>query len=480
MASGSSSFRLTGLIDLAVSMAAGRMMQLIAFFLMARVLLPIEMAQVVVLTLVFTGLNQLTNVGFDRYIIFSKAPDSDELSNDIDVVWTMQLIRAAVILLAGSLIILLLSLDEQLAVPWGQGLAVCGSASLISLTNPGLAVFERSGSFATPSRIRGLATIAGALASMLALLVSETSWSYALGQVIYSLVLVGMSFWFSRRKIKLSFDFSRWAVVFQYCKHLLLIAVVSYIALHAQNIYVAAIFSPTTLSAYFIWFRLVSTPNDLASQFSWSTHYATASEDARTGSSVARAHKKNFMYVFAVLIPIYNLIWFHGDILVELIIGDEFVHYWWAGRIMILSNLCMAFAVTMGPFLLVRLPHITSSLRTFEAGCTVLLIILLGNVLGDLGVVLAVFGTLFCSLIFRIYILFSRLILESRRAHFYDLMGILFFISAPFLVLQGISLLFADPLSSLVFILSSYLVAWPALFYTLISGRGRPSFAADV
>lgn len=410
-------FRLKSAAGLGVSLVLGRLFQAAAFFVMARVLVAEEMAVVALLTLIYTGLFQLTNLGFERYIVYSKDNTEDEFNTSVDTVWTMQLIRGALVVAATLLFGYFLVSSNKFDIGFDYLGMVALAVVVLSLVNPGLSGYERAGDFSFAARSQGYAAVAGAAVSITVVIIWETPWAYVIGQLVNAALIVALSFLYVPRRPQLSWSLENLKTVFAYSKHMLVIAVVSFLSSHAQNFYVAAAFSPVVLGMYFTWYRFVNLPRELITQLSMRILFAKASDEARQGESIAASHIRGFSFTVITLLPFCLLVWFHGDYLITLLAGEKWTSYWWAGRLMVLANLCLALANTVGPFMLVQLPHVSSTLRTAEAAATIALIFALGPTYGDTGVLVAVLSVMTVALLLRIAILYARLLKEGRMAH---------------------------------------------------------------
>lgn len=461
MSGSSTGFQLKSVGGFGAALMAARLSQAAAFFVMARALGTQDMANVALLTLIYTGLFQLTNMGFERYVVYFKETLPTDLDASVDAVWTMQMVRGVVVLAAVAVVAWFYTQSGQYDLGHAQLFAVGFAVVILSLVNPGLSTFQRSGNFAVVARAKGMSAVLGAVASISIVLVWQTPWAYVIGQLINAASLTTLSFILVDRAPSLSFSLTRWASVFRYCKHLLIIAIVSFAAAHAQNVYVAAALPPATLSLYFVWYRLVSLPGEFITQISSSVLFAQASDDARRGHAIATAHLRGFTFIAVLIVPFHMFVWFHGDVVIRVIVGAEWVEYWWGGKLMVLANLCLVFVGTLGPFMLVHLPHVSSFVRTGEAVATVILVILLGQAYQDWGVLIAVLAVMAATLLIRIVILYACLVREDRWRHALSALTILCIVAAPLFVVEAVVSLIGN-LSAQVML--------AAIAYALISG----------
>lgn len=448
-----------------LALFAGRFAQAAAFFVMAHTLASADMAVVAVLTLIFSGLFQLTNLGFERYVVYVSDRDQDSLESSIDAVWTMQLFRAGFVAFLALMISIILLSSEKYSVSSSHLFFISVAAIFVSLVNPGLAAFERSGNFAYSARIRAFAGMGSAIVSVFIVIIWETPWAYVVGQVLNALAVVTLSFYYVQRWPRVRISLGIFKKVFGYSKHILVISIVSFVSLQAQNFYIAVFSTPAVLAMYFTWHRFVSLPGELITQFSSSLLFAKASDENRRGKSLAGTHLKGFIFVAVCTLPFHVLVWFHGDEVLGLVAGQNWTSYWSNGRLMVAANVSLLFASTIGPFMLVHLPHVSSALRSFEALSVILMIAYFGAKFSDFGVLLAVLIVGVVSLIIRIFVLYRYLIERDRWAHASVAITTVGLVLLPFLGYEVITHSFSGSSISLTTTLFVYAIFSITLFW---------------
>jgi O-antigen/teichoic acid export membrane protein len=440
---------------------------------MARVLDETGMGAVALLTVIFMALFQLTNLGFERYVVYSKDNSPDEFRASVDAVWTLQLLRGVVVLVVAGILALYFAGTSKFDLGAAHLAAIALAVVVLSLVNPELSGFERGGDFSFMARARGFAAILGAVATITVVLIWSTPWAYVIGQNVNAVTFAGLSFLYTERVPRISLSMERLARVFGYCKHLLVIAVVSFVSAQAQNVYVSAMFSPAVLGLYFTWFRLVNLPRELVTQLGTRILFAKASDEARHDENLSSSHLRGFAFTVVTLLPFHLFVWFHGDFLMRIVAGETWVSFWWGGQLMIVASLLLALSGTIGPYMLVHRPHVSSLLRSVEAAVTILLMIILGALFGLTGVLLSVVIVMAVAFVLRIVILFTQLVTIGRGQHARSLLIILFIVSAPLLLLEIFLTMITDSsMRSLVAILG-YSAFTVVLFLVTMRRRGR-------
>ncbi len=410
-------FRFQGVAGLGLSLILGRLSQALAFVLLARFLSAQEMGQVAIFTALFIGLFQLTNLGFDRYIVFAKVADGEELDLTIDSVWSLQLVRGAIMLLLSIPIYFALLLFPQLGVSLAEVTAIAAILCLFSIATPELSSFERKGDFSFVSRAKGAGLVLGAITTIALVLMWQSPWVYLIGQMVNGAAFASLSFLYSSRVPRVRFKRAEISKVWDYSRHLILISVVSFLSMQAQNIYVGAMFGSAVLGMYFTWHRLVNLPGEFVTQIQDKLLFAKASDDSRADKDSGLVHLVGFALTVALLLPFYLYVWFHGDVLMTILATDRWVPFWWVGKMFVLIALLFNIAGTMSPLLLVKVPHITSKLRFFEAALGLALIVTLGGYYAIAGVLAALLIEISIAVIARIFLLYRYVVTIDRAFH---------------------------------------------------------------
>lgn len=464
-------FRIRAAGGLGVALILGRVAQAAAFFVMARMLDEANMGVVSVLTIIYTALFQLTNFGFDRYVVYCKEDDEVSLRAAIDAVWSLQLIRTGVILLATAGLAVVFEGSEKYDLGTAHFFAIALAVILMSSISPDLSTHERDGNFGFIARARGYSSLVGAAATIGFVLMWPLPWAFVVGQVVTSAMFMVQSFQYSQRMPRVSLSSTEIAKVFRYCKHLLVIAVVSYVSTQVQNIYVGAMFSPTVLGIYFTWYRLVNLPRELVTQYTTRLLFAKASADSRAGEDLMQSHLRGFAFTIVALLPFHMFVWFHGDFLITLVAGAKWAPFWWGGQLMAVASILLGLSATMAPYNLVHLPHISSKLRTGEAIATTLLMILLGDRFGLSGVLYSVIIVMAVAMLLRIYLLYRHFVTLHRWQHARAMLLVMLAVAGPLLLIEAAIFEFVPAAMQSALAGMAYLAVNGALFlYTLRRG----------
>lgn len=467
-----SGFRLKAVSSLGLAIGIGRLAQAVAFFMMAQILEKEDMGTVALLTIIFAGLFQLTNLGFDRYLVYAGGSEKEDMHAWINAIWTMQLIRGLLVITATLIFPFIIPGNWQLDISLTQWLTIGLAVLLMSCANPGISIYERSGDFSYVARVRAWSTLFGALTNIAVVLIWPSPWAYLAGQIATAFLFAGLSLHYTTVWPRLLFSRERFGQVLSYSKYLLAIAVFSYLSAQFQNYYVGAVFGSATLGMYYTWYRLVNLPRELVTQLQTQVLFAKASDEARRGTSIMRTHLKGFTLLVLLLMPFHIFVWFHGDFLMRILGGEGWVEFWWAGKVMAASSVAFFLSGTISPFMLVHVPRVSSILRSLEAVATVILILLLGPIYGVSGVLYSVLAILVVALLGRGVVLYTMLITIDRWVHARALIAVLGMSSLPFLAVEaGLPFLY-EGVWEFIMAAGLYAAMSLALLYELFRRRG--------
>ena len=468
-----SGFQIRAAGGFGLALISGRVAQAAAFFIMARMLDEANMGLVSVLTIIYAGLFQLTNLGFDRYVVYCTDEDEDSLHSAINAVWSLQLIRTAVILLATAVMAVAFAGSGKFDLGTAHLLAIALAVVLISSISPDLSTHERNGNFSFIARARGYSALVGAATTIGFVLIWPSPWAFVIGQIVTSGIFFVQSFLYSTRLPRVSFSGADLSKVFNYCKHLLLIAVVSFLSAQIQNIYVGAMFSPTVLGVYFTWYRLVNLPRELVMQYATRLQFAKASADYRGGGDIMGPHLRGFAFTIVTLLPFHLFVWFHGDFLITFVAGPTWAPFWWGGQLMAIASMLQAMIQTIGAYTLVHLPHVSGRLRAGEAIATALFMVLLGPRFGLAGILYSVIIVMAIAMMIRVYLWYTHFVTTNRLLHARSMVFVLLVVAAPLLLVEAAVLGFVPAGHQSAVIGGAYLLVNGALFLFTVRRGGR-------
>ena len=393
-----------GVYSLGGAIAIGRILQIIAALVLIKQLSPYQMGVVGLLTAVFAGAYSLTNLGFDRYLVHADN-EKVESASVYDNIWTLQVIRGCLVFLACYILsIVIPALSEFTSVVGTQLIWIGGALLINNLSNPYIVKFERNGNFNYLAVSRGLSISLSSLFMIVMIQFTADPWVYVVGQLTSTSIYTVLTYVLSKKKPSIRFDLHITKDVLAYCKHLLLIAVVSFVVFQFENYYVGFAFGVEALGYYFTWGRIIFLPREIIAQFIDKILFTKACSSRRNGECIAREHLILLVISLALLAPFYFFTWHYGGWMISLIAGKEWVEYLWVGKFFIIIGLFQLVALLFSPLVLSMFPKASSIIRTLEAIILVFLMVLLGQVYGIEGVLLATLFVAIVACCARVYI----------------------------------------------------------------------------
>ncbi|MDH5388281.1 MAG: oligosaccharide flippase family protein [Gammaproteobacteria bacterium] len=402
-----------GVVSLGSAIAVGRILQIIAALTLIRNLSPYQMGVVGLLTAVFIGVYSLSNLGFDRYLIH--ADDEKVLSNTVfDNIWSLQVIRGSLVLLLCIVLSIIIPSHSEFSTEISPQLIFIGVALLIhNFSNPHFVMYERNGVFNCLAACRGISISLSSLVMIILIQFIADPWVYVIGQLVNTSVYTVITYVLSKQLPAFRLDLKISKDVFNYCKYLLLIAVVSFIAVQFESFYVGFVFGVVALGYYFTWGRVIFLPREIIAQFIDKILFTKACSSRRNGECVAREHLILLVFSLALLSPFYFFTWHYGEWMISIIAGEEWAEYLWVGKFFIIIGVFQLVALLFSPLVLSMYPKISSVIRSVETIILVFLMILLGQVYGIEGVLLASMFVAIIACCIRVYISY-RYILNNN------------------------------------------------------------------
>lgn len=427
-----------GVFNLGVAVLLGRVMQALAFFSLAYWLTSEQMGVVALLTAMFVGLFSLTNLGFDRYLVYSEHV-SEKLDSEVHAIWILQLGRGILIILislaSGYFIDNLTSFGVDITYHLsGIGLALF----IYNLANPYVVFKERSRDFNVVAKLKAASVGLGALSMVLLVQVFKDPWVYVIGQIINTAIHTLLSYHYSDKLPKVLFDKKIMSDVWTYCKHFLIISTVSFVAVQFENFYLAFLFGPAVLGTYFTWARVVSFPREIVTQLLEKVMFSQGSFQRRLGEDVGSAQLLGLGLSFFLVLPVYFFLWNHSEWVMEITLGSRWNTFVWAVPYFILASVLMVFDATISPFILVNRPDLSSIIRPIEVVIAISLMIVLGNMYGIAGILYATLSSLIASTLIRIFLFYKRIYLKPPLRHLFMMVKVMFCVCMPLILIEAI------------------------------------------
>lgn len=433
-------------------------LQLLTFLLMVRYLTIEEMGVIALIAAVYKGLEATTSLGFDKFLLYCDDRESQE--EVYNVVWTLQIIRGFCILLVAYLLSKILpnffSGMQDLAT---MIIAVGFAFFMMAFKNTWLISYERAKDFSVIAKVNTYSSFLKGVVVCGYIVVYHSPWAYVVGQCLGALVITVSSFFIMKKRPQLFFNSNIVREVFKYSKHLIVIAFVSFIASQFEVFYVGLTINAATLGLYFAWYRMSKLPRVLMNNLSGRVLFSKASELRRAGISVIESyHRCGFLFSMVIMSPFYVFLFFHGEFLLSVLSVNKYDGTQWLGQYVVLINWLFLLSMTMAPFMLVYIPALASKLRIFEAIVLVGLVVILGDIFGLKGILIASLVSIFIAVLFRIYVLVTRFNFLKYPYYLWHLAKLIIFIVSPVVIFEGLICEFENHVDSIPLHLLFYIV----------------------
>jgi lipopolysaccharide exporter len=250
----------SGVIWNTISVSSTYLSGLVRSIVVARLLLPEDFGLIGMALTVVAGLTALTTMGLHIPVIKTKFKSDEHLTAHLDTIWTLDLIRRAIIAILLALlayptakfyrevrlyeILLLFSL-----LPFIQG-----------LQNIGLIMYRKQLNF---RRIVWLELTSNllSLAMTIALVVwTRSVWALVLSQLGVAVIEVVLSYMFHPFRPRLAFDREAVNLTVSVGKYAILLGTLGYIMQMADNVLIGRLFNAAVLGTYVIAYNLATLP----------------------------------------------------------------------------------------------------------------------------------------------------------------------------------------------------------------------------
>ncbi len=237
--------------------ATGRVIQLAMMVALARLIGPAELGLVSIALLAVEGFQRLTNIGLNSALI---QKDEEDVDDDLDTVWVLELGRGAAMMLA------LFALAPLIASVFNEPRAtdllrvVSLSPFLLGLRNPGMVYFSKDLEFHKQFVYRITSEVGQFAVAVGLALVYPTAWAFAAGYLTADVIRVTASYLIDSYRPSLSFDRETAMELIDYGKWLTGSSILYFIYDKGDDAFVGWFLSPTVLAFYQYAYRFSNAP----------------------------------------------------------------------------------------------------------------------------------------------------------------------------------------------------------------------------
>ena len=411
-------FSLFGIGLYGFSVILSRLFQATSFIFLARNLSNEEMGQVAILAVIYIGVSQVGSLGFEQFLIRSSTTSEQDLTGLANATWGLQLFRAIVIVFLSITIFTLSRPYLTVEISWLAMAITCCGAAFLGLVNPWLAMQERKGSFSVVSSVNAGAVFLGSTVTLILIAVHPSLWAYVCGQVMRSFAAVSLSFLLVKRLPRPAINPKVFKQIWGYSRHILVIAIVSFVATQSQIFYVGEMFGAAILGIFYTWQRFTNLPTEVLTQIQNRIMFAKVSEHVRQDIFLEKIHLIVLGLSTIILSPFFILLFWHGDQIVANVINAELSNSWWIGKWCVLNASLFALCGTLSPFCLVLAPKFIANARLIEASIGLSMLIILGHQYELAGVLAAMTIELAIAISARLYLSYSTIFKVRQLSHF--------------------------------------------------------------
>jgi O-antigen/teichoic acid export membrane protein len=317
----------------------------------ARLLAPDDFGLFGLCVITLGALAALTNLGIDASLIVSRS-SKDELSSQLNTVWTVELIRRA------ALTLILLAAVYPTAYFYNEKslVTLLPFVSLVplieGLRNIGLVIYRKRVEFRKVVYFEQATNIASTAITILLALLARNVWALVLGQLLSSVITVILSYRFHPHRPRLEINRSALALASSYGKYGFIISVGLYITTTADNVFVGKMLGTAALGVYVLAYSIASQPVEAVGGVLNSVMFPAfaeigAGEKERLESAFAKSLRVGVAISLLFAVPMALV----SDEIVLLLFGAKWEAAGPVMRVLALVGFWRAFINNISPFL---------------------------------------------------------------------------------------------------------------------------------
>jgi len=239
------------------------LLALVRSIVVARLLYPADYGLFGLATGVISALSVFTDFSFSSKIMVTVFSSEDEERTALDTVWTVSLIR-------GALLSLLIIGCARPVASWFRDdrlftvLLVISAASFLSgLENVGLVKFRKDLAFRALVAQKQVAEVITFGATVVLAFWTRNYLALVFSQVISSFVIVILSFWLCPYRPRITLDRDAFTKCFSFGKHLFVVGVLTFITSQFDALAIGRFLGANAVGAYVLAYRLAMLPVDI-------------------------------------------------------------------------------------------------------------------------------------------------------------------------------------------------------------------------
>ena len=319
-----------------------RVIRFVQLILVARLLTPGVIGVFAIALLVMALLNVFTHTGFEQALIQKR----EEIAGDLNSVWSVQILRGAILALAVFLAAPLVALFFRTPEVEAPMRVLALSPLLVGLTNVGVVQFERDLDFR-----RRYAYVVGAdLAAFLAVAVAAASlrsvWALVIGLLIRDAATVILSYRLHSYRPHFQLDMLRLRRLGRFSRWVTGNRIVAYLANEGDDILLGRWLGAATLGLYQVGYRISSLVSTEITQVLGRATFPAYSRVQGELERLRRGYMIGLEATSALAFPVTAGILLLGAEFVEVFLGPQWVPMVPAMRVLAAAGLLRAISLT--------------------------------------------------------------------------------------------------------------------------------------
>jgi len=323
-----------------------RGLELVALFVLARLLTPDDFGLIGIALLVLTGLQRFSNLGFTAALIQRREDDVDRY---LDTAWTLQIVRG--ILLAGIVVAVAGPAANFFDTPAVREilLVVAVIPVLAGLENPGVVYFQKDLEFhkqfvhlVSTSLLYVVVTVTLAFAW-------GSVWALVAGKVAAEVGMFVVSYVLHDYRPSLAFDREAALELIGYGKWLTAAGVVYFLADEGDDFVVGALLGATALGFYRLAYRVALMPATEVTSVVSTVMFPAYSKLQDDLGAVRDAFFRTIQLTTAITFPMGVGIIVVAPLFVETVLGAQWTPMVGALQVLSVYGICLSMAASFGP-----------------------------------------------------------------------------------------------------------------------------------
>jgi PST family polysaccharide transporter/lipopolysaccharide exporter len=323
-----------------------RGLELVALFVLARLLTPDDFGLIGIALLVLTGLERFSNLGLTAALIQRREDDVDRY---LDTAWTLQIARG--VLLAGVVAALAGPAASFFETPAVREilLVVAVVPVLAGLENPGVVYFQKDLEFHKQFVHLVSTSLLYVLVTVSLAFVWGSVWALVAGKVAAEVGMLVVSYVLHDYRPSPAFDREAARELIGYGKWLTAAGAVYFLADEGDDFVVGALLGATALGFYRLAYRVALTPASEVTGVVSTVMFPAYSKLQDDLDAVRDAFFRTIQLTTAITFPMGVGIVVVAPLFVETVLGAQWVPMVGALQVLSVYGICLSLAASFGP-----------------------------------------------------------------------------------------------------------------------------------